>query len=594
MPKEPHWSEDISRMWDHIDLVRKARWPQVMENKTYQQLQINRPGQILDGAGAKIVMDARGLRELGLSLMHQASRAARAQICKLLSAAVTPVGGTYARLEACDNMTAWLNGLLTAIEFPFIAEQLTLESMAVVESHAIIESDPVTASFRSVMLDPNESFYSVDRQEFTTTREMSRRWVMAAVARKNKGLAAAIAELPQWSYETVVGVDIEGMFATDDTIEWREAFLAPIGDPKAGGLPGRHVVQLSRDITLVDEPWNGPIPIVSSNWETGARGRSDGKAMGRTVAPFHAWANELNLKLHESLKGAVAWVVGPEGTKMPSDAQFQFIPNDGPEGAIKVYVPDPVSDRVVTQIDRVEASCLRTAGISEEAASGTPPQQLTSGRALSKWEGLVNQFLSPQHSTYKGLYMQAGRILAYLGPKLYKGKPVNVRRSPGTSVIQQIDWSQIDLPEDSYAIDFDAVSALGDSIPQRIQNTEVLKELALIDAVEMLEHVDVPDFRAKAQRLTGPRKFIDYQINEALSHAKVVPPMEMQDPQAGLKSTSEALQAALASYVRPSKESLEALRVLYRLFRKAAKAAAPPPVPLPAAPPAGAPIPGAP
>lgn len=589
MAQEPHWSTDITRLWAYMDKVRSARAPQVMENKTYQQLQVNRPSQILDGPGSKMVMDARGLRELGLNLMHQATRAARAQICKLLSAAVTPVGGTYARLEACDNMTAWLNGLLTAIDFQFIAEQLTVESMACVESHAVIEFDPVTASFRAVMLDPNESFYSVDRQEFTTRREVSRRWVKAAVARNNKALGRAIDDLHNWHYESVVGVDIDGMFATDDTIEWREAFLAPIGDPKAGGVPGRHVVQLSRDITLVDEKWAGPIPVVSSNWETGSRGRSDGKALGRTVAPFHAWANELNLKLHEALKGAVPWVVGPSDTTLPSDAPFQFIPNDGPEGAVKVVVPQTVSGDVVAQLKNLEGGALRTAGISEEAASGTPPQQLTSGRALSKWEGLTNQFMSPQHSVYKGLWVQAGRILAYLGPRAYKGKAVNVRRAPGTSVIRQINWSQINLPEDSWDLDFDAVNALGDSIPQRIQNTEVLHDLALIDAAEMLTHVDIPDFRAKAQRLTGPRNFLEYQISEALTHGVVVPPMEMQDPAAGLKSTSEALQAALASYLKPPKANLEALRVLYRLFAKAAKAAAPPPAP----PPVPAPPPGA-
>jgi hypothetical protein len=577
--RKKRWFEKPELLPKYVDEVREARAPQIAENKTYQQLVINRPAHLTEGGAAVQILSSSGLRELGLNLFYEAARGARSLICKALQPVVAPVGGNNDQHMACDSLSHWLSGVFELLDFHAIATQLTVESMACVESHAIIEFDPVTNDPNISMLDPNESFYSQDRTEFVTTREMSRRWVRATYAKNDEELAAAIDRLPTWHYDTVVGVDAEGLYSTDDTIKWIEAFVLPCGKE-----PGRHVVKLSREITLIDEDkWEGPIPVVSSNWETGLRGKSDGKPLGRTVAPFHAWANELNLKLYDGLRGSVPWVTGPPGFKGPSDVPFQRVEQEPGEGDIKVYIPPTVSADVVAQLDKLDGGSKRAAGISEEAAQGFAPAHLKSGIALSKWQAIYNNALSHQHAIYKGVWAQGGRILTVLGPRRYKNKPVNVRRAIGSDVIEQVRWSDINLPEDSYSVDFDVVSALGDSIPQRIQNTEIFKDLGAIDVPQMLLHVDIPDFRALAKRVNGPRAYVEFQINQALRHGKLEPPMEMQDPAAGLKAVAEAYQAALAAPVRPPAVKIEACRILWRLFRRLAQASTPPPG-IPAAP----------
>ncbi len=587
MARKKRWYDDPSLLLRDFDAIKDSRAAQIGENKTYLQLRINRPADLVRGGAGVRILNTAGMRELGLNLFHKAARGARSRICKLLQAVVAPVGGNNDQHMACDSLSHWLTGALELIGFHQIATELTVESMACVESHAIIEFDPVSKDPRAVMLDPNGSFYSQDRTQFVTEREMSRRYVRAAFASGKEELADAIDKLDTWHYETVVGVDVEKMFEEDDTIRWVEAFILPCGKE-----PGRHVVQLSKDITLIDNTaFKGPIPVVSSNWETGARGKSDGMALGRTIAPFHAWANEMNLKLHDALQAAVPWAVGPPGFKGPSDVAFQRVEADPSEpGEVKIYVPDTVSKDVVAHIDRLEDGSMSAAGMSEESAQGFAPAHLKSGIAISKWEAVQDTSLSSQHGTYKGLWVQAGRILTALAPTQYKNKPVNVRRAIGSDVIEQIRWEDINLPEDSYTFDFDAVSALGDSIPQRIQNTEILKDLGAIDVPTMLLHVDIPDFRALAKRVNGPRAYVEFQIGQALRHGKLEPPMEMQDAQAGLKAVSEAYQAALAAPVRPPRQNLEACRILLRLFRRLAQAAAPPPG-IPAAAPAALALP---
>ena len=116
------------------------------------------------------------------------------------------------------------------------------------------------------------------------------------------------------------------------------------------------------------------------------------------------------------------------------------------------------------------------------------------------------------------------------------------------------------------------------------ENAQTLKDLGLIDVPQMALHVDLPDLRALTKRINGPRRYIEWQINQAKKYGKVEPPMAMQDAAAGAKSVGEAYQEALASFVQPPRKNLEALRVLWRLFQKRGQQAQP--ASAPAAPPA--------
>ena len=101
---------------------------------------------------------------------------------------------------------------------------MTLEAMAVPESHAVVEFDPVTKDPRVVQLHPFEGFWNADRTEFVCNREVSRRWVQACVAgpKADPELVSAIENLDTWHYEPITGVDAE-QFQNDDTIKWMEA-----------------------------------------------------------------------------------------------------------------------------------------------------------------------------------------------------------------------------------------------------------------------------------------------------------------------------------------------------------------------------------
>jgi hypothetical protein len=541
------------------------------EARTYAQMYHNRPAIMSQGTVSNQILDAQGLRDLGFNVLAEAAEGALSQVAKPLRCVAAPIGGTHRQRQSVVKLGQAITGIMEATGFQRIAAKLVLDSAFWPETHALWEIDPITKDAKCGELDPHEGYWSSDRQEFVVTRYPSRRWVKAIYG-KNAELAAAIDELPPAKPEHLTGVDAVDMFSAEDKVAMHMGWVLPVGD-----LPGRHVIQLSKEVVVEDREWKLPvIPVVSMRWSEGHRGQSDGKPLARAVAPFMSWETELRFKTYDALAGAVPMIKSKQDPEL-SDAPYQWVKEDDETGPVTITVPNVLSAEVTETADGLREGALRRAGVSEDAAAGTAPPQFKSGVALAKWVAIVNTRLSQQHQAYEDLWTQSGRILTYLCKDAYQGKPVNVRKAIGSDVIEQITWPN--LPEHSYSLTFKATSALGENISQQLENLQIAKEFGVVTTEEMWQHVDVPDFAAKIKRINGPLNYIEYQIDRALSDGVVEPPIrEMQDLAQLNKSATQAFLAMMAEKVRPDRQNIEALRILARLAKPATTPAAAAPV----------------
>ncbi len=151
----------------------------------------------------------------------------------------------------------------------------------------------------------------------------------------------------------------------------------------------------------------------------------------------------------------------------------------------------------------------------------------------------------------------------------------------GTEVIQQIDFSKINLPEDSYSMSFDVVSDLPKSLPDKLNMMAFAEERGWVDADEVLIHLNVVDFKAAAKRRAGPRSLMNLQISRALTDGALIPPSEMQDHAKLAELAGQAYQAAQAQFIKPPRENMQALLHLYLLAKARVQ---PPALPAPPAP----------
>jgi hypothetical protein len=289
-----------------------------------------------------------------------------------------------------------------------------------------------------------------------------------------------------------------------------------------------------------------------------------------------ALENNAHLKIHDAIAASVPMIRGKKNPNL-TNAPFQFIkedPIDDTIGTFTIDIPKVVSPEVQGYIDEARERIRGRTGISEGTAGGEPPPQFQSGVALQRYVGLVNRRLSGQHRNYLQLYKDSARLNVVLGPKIWDNK-TKITAAQGTSILNQITWADVQLPEESYRIGFDAISDMPDRVPTKDELLELVKDMGIMDAVDLLANLNTPDYQRRVDVLTGPRSYIEMQLAGCLDDGTIEPPNDMQDKAALAKAAAEAWQAARAQKARPDPSHMDALFVLWELAAQSAPPSAP-------------------
>jgi hypothetical protein len=561
--KRIDWLTNPDLLSDAIKARRSAATPSLTEGRTYQGQYFAIPAEISEGAASDQILDEKGLRRLGFNVVHDLLSTAVRQICKPLKAVVAPIGGDYARKQACEAFGLVLDGGFEAENFSELATQSVLDAACYpTGGHVLVEVDPLTNDPVDEPLDPGEVFFNYDRTEVVFTRFMTRRKARARFAGKKPELLELIKKLPAAKPKHVVGGDYMSQFTAEDLVAVEYGYALPCGDE-----PGREVIKLGETV-VVDKTHEemAYLPVASMVWSRGRHGTYDGKPMLRSVAGGQSWLTELIYKLHDSLSGAVPWVMGGDPEWQPTDVPFQRPPADDQGRYPDVKFPPGVSGDVRQAITDLTAMMGRATGVSDQSVEGAPPASLKSGIALANWKSIVNEALSPQHRAWDQLWTQVARIKVSLGAKAWNTPKARAKAS-NSAILEGIDFAKLKLPEDGYSLSFDVVSALGQHLPMRVELTELALGKGVIDVARYFQQLDIPDWRSIVKRLSGPRDLLELQIATALSKGVVMPPAEFQDPAVVAKEAGDAWCEAMASKPRPKKECLNALRVLARIAK---------------------------
>ncbi len=570
-----HPLQNADKTREYIQRVKAANRPSVMEGATYLALYFNRPAAALTAEAGGQIIGFDGLKDLGFNVFAEATRTGKSQIVQPLQPRLSPIGGTYETLRAAEGLGQVVDGVFDMCDFTGLMGSLVTDGACTGEGYGLIEADPVSKDFAAIKLDPLETFYNNDRTEVVTTRMISRRRALAWFGGSEEK-DDRIRALPKYEPDRLVEVDSPSAWEAEDNVAlycfWAE---------KIGRLKGRQIIQLGDPdrSMVVNGDWEHPLPVFSFPWDRGYRGQNDAKPLGRTIAPMHYWINQIVRKMHDAAKGIKPVVVGGKDPKW-SDVPYEFIKQEPGEAAVQVYLPKAISEDLRQLNQDIREQVYRETGLSEDAAAGAAPAQYKSGVALSTWRKIVNEALNQQHRAYEQAWKQASRIIVSMAPKVYATKKARAM-ARGTDIIEQIDFSKVNLPEDSYAMSFDVVSDLPKTLPEKLNMMAFAEEKGWVDADEVLIHINVVDFKAAAKRRAGPRALINLQISRALTDGVLIPPSEVQDAAKLAELAGQAYQAAQAQHLQPPRENMQALLHLYLLAKARVQ---PPALPAPPAP----------
>lgn len=256
-----------------------------------------------------------------------------------------------------------------------------------------------------------------------------------------------------------------------------------------------------------------------------------------------------------------------------------------------------VAQEEFVQLDRLVRYAYQLAGISEMSAGSKKPSGLDSAVAIREFSDVESERFALTGKRYEAIFLDLAKVmLALVGETGGSGYKVKVA---GKRVVDEIDWKDIQLDEESYTIQMFPVSSLPQLPSARRQAVkELLQDGVITDMAEYRRLLDFPDLEEEGNLAAAALDDVDNTISKILDEEKpeYIPPDEHQNLQL-------LISRARAAYLRAKHEGAEEnrlskLRTLIdqasALVLKAQKPPAPAAAPAAPAPMPAAPMPGMP
>jgi hypothetical protein len=585
MDERKTWFDDATQLESTITTLRQEHAASRNLDKTLLRLYYQRPVSATNDPTRPYaeISTYETIQQLGFGLTREVVDASCAQTCIPLRANVEARGGDFKTDKLCKDLGRLVDGIVDATEFgtaiaPRCYKDGEITTAGWVEWFVNEQTGEIDCN-RKNPLNVYSHYDEGDEPANLYTVDAVPRHVLKA---RFPEKAAEISQLPAYKVPSIVGVTSPGARG-GDSVRVNTARRIRLGNTN-----GKYTIT-SGDLVLSESDWAYDFhTLVPFIWDDDHEGIG-GVSLARVIAPYHVWSNLLVRTVYDSLMGAVPSVLAHVDSLVDqfSDLPFQKQFWDGPYKP-EIYTPNPVSPQVLEQIDRLRDRAHAEGGVNIHAAQGTRPQGLNSAPAQREWVDIGSIRGRQQQRTWERAHRLSAKAIVGLASSAYRNKAMAMR-APGTNELLEIKFPK-DLKESQYQITFPLSSGLSQTVSGRLEQSETLKNLGVIDVRDVARNVAgvVPDIERLADRANAPRDLAEQMVDRALSDGVFTMPSAIQGDQ-GLdeliKIASEEYQRAQMSNRYPP-ENVEQLRRLIR----AAQARRPKPAP-PAPPPPQKPIP---
>lgn len=387
----------------------------------------------------------------------------------------------------------------------------------------------------------------------------------------------------------------------------REAWHLPSGK---GAKDGRHVITID-DADILDEPWTRDhFPFAIIYWTSPLAGFF-GDGVCYEASPLQYQVNKALHDIHgaHDMNGKGYWVI-PNGSnivpgKIGNNAGT-VIRHDGPPP--QYYAPQLISGEIYSFLsDRIQAT-YETLGISQLAATSQKPAGLNSGEAIRAYADEQSERFIDQGRAYENLFLQLAELTIDACKEIAEyvqdyneaandsDKKVFQIRTRERDAIFDVDWSDVDMPRDSFELKVFPASMLPQTPAGRLAWVNDMMRLGM-DPEDAFALVDISDIEQYTNLRLSSRKIVDENIEKMLSTGEYIAPEPFDNANYGFARGRQ--QYHLARQRNYPEDRLELLRKwmldCWRLINKPdpiGELAAPAPDmgPIPPGPPGG-PIP---
>lgn len=346
-----------------------------------------------------------------------------------------------------------------------------------------------------------------------------------------------------WDVEDIEA--LEKQAKANDYVEYRSIGKGWVPVVEGWQLGGGRYMAACGDLILDESEWDSEHPpFVFFQYAVPPAGFYYGGAVEQAI-PYQIRLNEINEVIRDAqdIMGRPRLLVA-EGSKVNpyelTNVVAKIIKYTGVKPEAVTW--PAISAELYNERDRCWQQCRAQFGFNEITSSAAPPPgaRYDSAEAFREFNAIQDDRLSDPAQRFEEFYLELAEMMVRV-IKMSEAKPKTVWYSGGKrSRMEVIDWSEIDLDEDSYVMQLEATS-LYDSTPSAVRDS-LEKQLAmgLITPedyrLELAHPDDSAELTVKAAAAADIRRVV-----ELLEEGGYEDPTPVQDLFNGVETVSLAL-----------------------------------------------------
>jgi hypothetical protein len=238
-----------------------------------------------------------------------------------------------------------------------------------------------------------------------------------------------------------------------------------------------------------------------------------------------------------------------------------------------------VPGELFTHLDRLYERAYEISGVSMLSARSEKPGGIESGKALREFNDIESERFMEVMQRYERSFIDAAEICVAMAREIYEDLGEYKTKVKGKNFIETIDWSEVDMEEDKYAMDIFPTDFLSNTPSGRLSDVQDLVTAGFIGKDDALKLLDFPDLESTLSLMTASTEDIDRMLELMLDKGKYQTPEPYQNLEMGIKKCQQAYLRARAQGAPDDR--LELLRRWMEdaqaLLLKAAQGSTPPP-----------------
>lgn len=294
---------------------------------------------------------------------------------------------------------------------------------------------------------------------------------------------------------------------------------------------GRHILLISPDIVIVNEPWPYRHPFAIFRYFEQPAGFFGG-GLASLLLPYQLKINELlrnieaNIRLGGNLKLLVSSQSQIDPKTISNDLRGNLVQYNGTTPP--QYLVQPlISPDLLNHLDYTIQQAWRAARFSPDMAGGQLPTGITSKVAILAAADVVSEQHILTGKCWESFVLDIADMTIDAARSIRDAGGNIETIFPTGDSIEVISLRDVLMEPDEYRIEIQPTSRVRDTIAGRLEFAQYMSESGLWSPDDILEVLDLPDTNKTMQLRTAARKAIEKQISDVMSGKPVAPSPKM-------------------------------------------------------------------